>query len=95
MDTCIILYCVPCQIKRIPNNIKQYYKNDRIVICLKTKSNISSIRTSKSIYQKLDNYWTSIRLTNIQVPAQHMLLRKQLDKRNQMHLYYLKLLTLI
>ena len=66
--------------KRIPNDIKQYYKNDRIVICLKTKSNISAIRASKSIYQKLDNYWTSIRLTNIQVPAQHMLLRKQLDK---------------
>ena len=66
--------------KRIPNVIKQYYKNDRIVICLKTKSNISAIRASKSIYQKLDNYWTSIRLTNIQVPAQHMLLRKQLDK---------------
>ena len=22
--------------KRIPNDIKQYYKNDRIVICLKT-----------------------------------------------------------
>ena len=66
--------------KRIPNDIKQYYKNDRIVICLKTKSNISAIRASKSIYQKLDSYWTSIRLTNIQVPAQHMLLRKQLDK---------------
>ena len=66
--------------KRIPNDLKQYYKNDRIVICLKTKSNISAIRASKSIYQKLDNYWTSIRLTNIQVPAQHMLLRKQLDK---------------
>ena len=66
--------------KRIPNDIKQYYKNDRIVICFKTKSNILAIRASKSIYQKLDNYWTSIRLTNIQVPAQHMLLRKQLDK---------------
>ena len=66
--------------KRIPNDIKQYYKNNRIVICLKTKSNISAIRASKSIYQKLDNYWTSIRLTDIQVPAQHMLLSKQLDK---------------
>ena len=29
--------------KRVPNDVKQYYKNDRIFIFLKTKSNISAI----------------------------------------------------
>ena len=62
--------------KRIPCDVKPYYKSDRIVICLRTKSNVSAIRASKSLYQKLDDYWTSIRLTKMQVPAQHMLVSK-------------------
>jgi len=62
--------------KRVPCDVRSYYKSDRIVICLKTKSNVSAIRASKSLYQKLDDYWTSIRLTKMQVPAEHMLLSK-------------------
>ena len=62
--------------KRIPCDVKPYYKSDRIVICLRTKSNVSAIRASKSLYQKLDDYWMSIRLTKMQVPAQHMLVSK-------------------
>ena len=62
--------------KRVPSDVGSYYKNDRIVICLRTKSNVSAIRSSKSLYQKLDDYWTSIRLTKMQVPAQHMLVSK-------------------
>ena len=53
-----------------------YYKSDRIVICLKTKSNVSAVRASKSLYQRLDDYWASIRLTKMQVPAQHLLVSK-------------------
>ena len=34
--------------KRVPCDVKSYYKNDRIVICLKTKSNVSAIRARKS-----------------------------------------------
>ena len=62
--------------KRVPSDVKSYYRSDRIVICLKTKSNVSAIRASKSLYQRLDDYWTSIRLTKMQVPAQHMLVTK-------------------
>ena len=62
--------------KRVPCDVRSYYKSDRIVICLRTKSNVSAIRSSKSLYQKLDDYWTSIRLTKMQVPAQHMLVSK-------------------
>ena len=42
--------------KRVPCDVKPYYKSDRIVICLRTKSNVSAIRASKSLYQRLDNY---------------------------------------
>ena len=62
--------------KRVPCDVRSYYKSDRIVICLRTKSNVSAIRASKSLYQRLDDYWTSIRLTKMQVPAEHMLVSK-------------------
>ena len=62
--------------KRVPCDVKSYYKSDRIVICLRTKSNVSAIRVSKSLYQRLDDYWTSIRLTMMDIPAQHMLVCK-------------------
>jgi len=68
--------------KRVPCDVKSYYKSDRIVICLRTKSNVSAIRASKSLYQKLDDYWTSIRLTKMQIPAQHMLVSKPLVNSN-------------
>ena len=62
--------------KRVPCDVKSYYKSDRIVICLRTKSNASAVRASKSLYQRLDDYWASIRLTKMQVPAQHLLVSK-------------------
>ena len=62
--------------KRIPCDVKSCYESERIVICLRTKSNISAVRASKSLYQRLDDYWTSIRLTKLQIPAQHMLVTK-------------------
>ena len=62
--------------KRVPCDVKSYYKSDRIIICLRTKSNVSAIRASKSLYQRLDDYWASIRLTKMQVPAQHLLVSK-------------------
>ncbi|MDA9564754.1 tyrosine-type recombinase/integrase [Alphaproteobacteria bacterium] len=68
--------------KRVPCDVRSYYKSDRIVICLRTKSNVSAIRSSKSLYQKLDDYWTSIRLTKMQVPAEHMLVSKPLVNSN-------------
>ncbi len=68
--------------KRVPCDVRSYYKSDRIVICLKTESNATAIRASKSLYQRLDDYWTSIRLTNMQVPAEHMLLKKPLVNTN-------------
>ena len=33
-------------------------------------------------YQRLDDYWTSIRLTKMQVPAEHMLVSKPLINSN-------------
>ena len=42
--------------KRVPCDVKPYYRSERIVICLKTKSNVWAISVSKSLYERLDNY---------------------------------------
>ena len=39
--------------KRVPCDVRSYYKSDRIVICLRTKSNVSAIRSSKSLIKSL------------------------------------------
>ena len=59
--------------KRVPNDLKSHYKTNRIVICLRTKSNISAIRSKNSILQKLDDYWTSVRITQMKNPAVHLI----------------------
>ena len=71
-----------CFSKRVPCDVRSYYKSDRIVICLRTKSNVSAVRASKSLYQRLDDYWTSIRLTKTQVPTERMLVNKPLVNSN-------------
>ena len=42
--------------KGVPCDVKPYYRSDHIVICLRTKANVSAVRASKSLYQKLDDY---------------------------------------
>jgi len=76
-------------IKRVPCDVNSYYKSDRIVICLKTKSNASVICASKSLFQKLDEYWTSIRLSKLEISAQPIDFRKPPINSNSMHLYNL------
>ena len=39
--------------KRVPKDIRSHYTKDRIIICLKTKSDASAARACKSLIQKL------------------------------------------
>ena len=59
--------------KRVPKDLSNFYVTNRIVISLKTKSNVSAMRASKSLIQKLEDYWTSLRITKFEVPVQHLL----------------------
>ena len=59
--------------KRVPKDIRSHYTRDRIIICLKTKSDASAARACKSLIQKLEDYWLSIRLTQFNIPAQHLI----------------------
>ena len=43
-------------VRRIPVDVKSYHLSDHISISLRTKSNGVTIRTTKSICQRLDNF---------------------------------------
>ena len=59
--------------KLVPNDLKSHYKTNRIVVCLRTKSNISAISYKKSIFQKSDDYWALVRITQMKIPAIHLI----------------------
>ena len=65
--------------KQVPCDIKAHYSRQRVVICLKTKSKGVAERLSKSLLQRLEDYWLSLRLRNMTLPAEHLIL-KNVDK---------------
>ena len=58
--------------KQVPCDIKQHYKRGRIVLCLKTKSLSRANRMCDSILQRLHDYWLSLRLSTMPLPAAHL-----------------------
>ena len=64
--------------RRVPKDVQAHYKASRITICLKTSRKDQAIRAAKSIAQRLEDYWLSLRLANIDVPALHLLRERPL-----------------
>ena len=56
-------------VRRIPVDVLPYYSSSRISISLKTKSASTAVRASKSINQRLEDYWLGLRLQNMDIPA--------------------------
>ena len=56
-------------VRHIPKDLTQHYSIQRLCFSLKTNSDSTAIRYSKSITQRLDDYWFGIRLKNMNVPA--------------------------
>ena len=59
--------------RHVPLDVRQFYSRPRIVICLKTQNGYLASRSCKSISSKLDDYWMKLRLTEMEVPASHLL----------------------
>ena len=49
--------------RRVPKDMQGHYKVSRIVICLKTTIKDTAISSNKSIAQRLEDYWLSLRLS--------------------------------
>ena len=65
--------------KQVPCDVKQHYSRNRIVICLRTKSSSKAMLSCKSILQRLEDYWMSLRLAAMPLPGQHLIMDRPRD----------------
>ena len=56
-------------VRRVPHDLTSHYDVKRLCFSLKTKSASAAIRASKSINQRLEDYWLNLRLQNMDIPA--------------------------
>ena len=68
--------------RHIPFDIQPHYKSSRLVICLKTACRVRAKQAARSIAQRLEDYWISLRLANLDILAFH-LLRSEPQKLSQ------------
>ena len=68
--------------RHVPKDVSGYYTSNRVVMCLKTQSRGLAVRAAKNISSKLEEYWLSLRLSQLDIPAAH-LVRKQPQNPSQ------------
>ena len=56
-------------VRHVPYDLTSYYDVKRLCFSLKTKSASAAARASKSINQRLEDYWLGLRLQNMDIPA--------------------------
>ncbi len=56
-------------IRRIARDLRQRYSVKRLCFSLRTKSRVQAIREASSVQHRLDDYWLSLRLQNMGIPA--------------------------
>ena len=61
-------------VRRVPSDVKQHYRSDRVSISIRTKSAKIATRSAKSINQRLDDYWHGLRLQKMDVQALHLVI---------------------
>ena len=59
--------------KHSPFDIQLHDKSSRIAIGLKTACRIRAKQAARSIAQRLEDYWMSLRLANLDIPAFYLL----------------------
>ena len=69
-------------LKRVPYDLKDYYSVKRLCFSLKTKSYVSALRITKSVLQRLDDYWLGIRLQKMDIPAIHLVRLNDVEEDN-------------
>ena len=56
-------------VRHMPSDLTHHYSVQRICLSLKTKSDSTAVRLSKSITKRIDDYWFGRRLKNMNVPT--------------------------
>jgi integrase len=60
-------------IRRIPNDLSDQYKSNKIKLSLRTRNPSKANRCARSITQRLDDYWLGLRLQKLDIPAINLL----------------------
>jgi len=56
-------------VRRVPLDLAEQYSVKRLCFSLRTKSYKSAVHASKSVSQRLEDYWLGLRLQKIDIPA--------------------------
>ena len=56
-------------VRRVPYDLTSYYNVERLCFSLKTKSASAAVRASRSVTQRLEDYWLGLRLQTMDIPA--------------------------
>ena len=56
-------------VRRVPLDLAEHYSVKRLCFSLRTKSYKSAVHVSKSVSQRLEDYWLGLRLQKIDIPA--------------------------
>ena len=59
--------------RRVPRDLLHHYITGKVVMSLRTKSSIKALHVSQSITSKLNDYWLKLRLSEMDIPAGHLL----------------------
>ena len=60
-------------VRRIPSDLQTFYRTDRVILSLRTKSLHRASRASERLSSRLDDYWLDLRLRQTAVPGSHLL----------------------
>ena len=55
--------------RRIPKDIRHKFKHDRFVMRLRTKSRVFADKLSRAFAVRLDEYWMSLRMSDLNIPS--------------------------
>ena len=73
-------------VRRVPYDLTFHYDVKRLCFSLKTKSASAAVRASKSINQRLEDYWLGLRLQNMDIPAIQVVRGSNDLQNNTIHL---------
>jgi integrase len=73
-------------VRRVPYDLTSHYDVKRLCFSLKTKSASAAVRASKSINQRLEDYWLGLRLQNMDIPAIQVVKSSDTHVNDTLHL---------
>ena len=66
-------------VRHVPKDLIDHYSVKRLCFILKTQSESSANRPSRSITQRLNDYWYGVRFSKMDVPVNNLMASKQIN----------------